>query len=88
MNFDNKVPLRLLSYPYPMNIGFSVYFLKELLYLMNKVVEDENKENDPKSPMFQNSCNEGPSGNAVDENNHHGRSHPKNTFHAQNHILM
>ena len=46
-------------------------------YLMCKVTEDENKENYTKSPFFENPSDEGPSGNVVEENKHHGRKHPE-----------
>ena len=49
---------------------------------MGKVAEDEDEENDPKCPMFENSCNEGPGGNAVEEDYHHRRNHPEILFHA------
>ena len=43
---------------------------------MCHVTKDENKENDTKSPFFENPSDEGPSGNVVEENKHHGRKHP------------
>ena len=43
---------------------------------MCKVTEDENKENYTKSPFFENPSDEGPGGNVVEENKHHGRKHP------------
>ena len=44
---------------------------------MGKVTEDENKENDTKRPFFENSSDEAPSGNVVNENKHHGRNNPE-----------
>ena len=43
---------------------------------MCHVTKDENKENDTKSPFFENPSDEGPSGNVVEENKQHGRKHP------------
>ena len=43
---------------------------------MCQVTKDENKENDTKSPFFENPSDEGPSGNVVEENKQHGRKHP------------
>ena len=47
---------------------------------MCKVTEDENKENYTKSPFFENPSDEGPGGNVVEENKHHGGKHPDKSY--------
>jgi hypothetical protein len=44
---------------------------------VHKVTGDEHKENDTKGPFLEDSGDEGPSGNVVEEDKHHGRDHPE-----------
>ena len=45
------------------------------MYLVYKESSDKDKEDDTKSPFFANSCNEGPCGDVVKENEHHSWDH-------------
>ena len=43
---------------------------------MCKETGDEHKENDSEGPALEDSCDEGPASDVVDEDKHHGWDHP------------
>ena len=45
-------------------------------HLVHKETGDEHKENDSEGPALEDSCDEGPASDVVDEDKHHGWDHP------------